>query len=72
MEQVQRKITRCQVLTTIPILILTAIIPTATTPIAGSMMASVLFPATSYWPLLVLALVDPVARLWHRQERVRD
>jgi hypothetical protein len=36
-----------------------------------ALVITLLFPATSYWPLLVLALVDPVARLWHRYESVR-
>jgi uncharacterized membrane protein len=35
-----------------------------------ALVITLLFPETSYWPLLVLALVDPIARLWHRYERV--
>jgi len=36
-----------------------------------ALVITLLFPATSYWPLLVLALVDPVARLWHRFDTLR-
>ena len=36
-----------------------------------ALVITLLFPDTGYWPLLVLALVDPVLRLWHRFDTLR-
>jgi uncharacterized membrane protein len=37
-----------------------------------ALVSSVAFPATSYWPLLLLGFVDPVVRLFRRVRPVRE